>query len=107
MLPVYRDFPNLFTRLSPLLDEKPKRKEEVNVLGDQERRAEQKKVDRWNPGGQVIRQVVQVVKLFSGSLPITADLVPFVGVGGEEVGDGAFNAKLCQILRFSTMYALD
>ena len=42
----------------------------------------------------MIRQVAQVVKLFSGSLPITADLVPFVDVGGEEVGDGASNAKL-------------
>ena len=42
----------------------------------------------------MIRHVVQVVKLFSGSLPITADLVPFLGVGGEEVGDGASNAKL-------------
>ena len=92
MFPVYRAYLNLLSRLSILLDEKPKRKEEVNVLGDQERRVEQKKVDRWNPGGQVIRQVVQVVKLFSGSLPITADLVPFVGVGGEEVGDGALKA---------------
>ena len=57
----------------------------------------------------MIRQVVQVVKLFSGSLPITADLVPFVGVGGEEVGDGASNAKLRQIFasKFSTMCALD
>ena len=57
----------------------------------------------------MIRQVAQVVKLFSGSLPITADLVPFVGVGGEEVGDGAFNAKLCKIFtsEFSTICALD
>ena len=55
----------------------------------------------------MIRQVAQVVKLFSGSLPITADLVPFVGVGGEEVGDGALNAKLRQIfVSKSTMYAL-
>ena len=56
----------------------------------------------------MIRQVAQVVKLFSGSLPITADLVPFVGVGGEEVGDGALNAKLCQIFasKFSTMCVL-
>ena len=46
LFPVYRAFLNLFTRLSPLLDEKPKRKEEVNVLGDQERKVEQKKVDR-------------------------------------------------------------
>ena len=93
MFPVYRAYLNLLSRLSILLDEKPKRKEEVNVLGDQERRVEQKKVDRWNPGGQVIRQVVQVVKLFSGSLPITADLVPFVGVGGEEVGDQRWRFK--------------
>ena len=35
----------------------------------------------------------QVVKLFSGSLPITADLVPFVGVGGEEVGDQRWRFK--------------
>ena len=90
MSPVYQAFLNLF---SPFLDEKPKKKEEVNVLGDQERKVEQKKVDRWNPGGQVIRQVVQVVKLFSGSLPITADLVPFVGVGGEEVGDQRWRFK--------------
>ena len=62
MFPVYRAFFNLFTRLSPFLDEKPKKKEEVNVLGDQERKVEQKKVDRWNPGGQVIRQVAQVVR---------------------------------------------
>ena len=57
----------------------------------------------------MISQVAQVVKLFSGSLPITADLVPFVGVGGEEVGDGAFNAKLCKIFtsEFSTICALD
>ena len=46
MSPVYHAFLNLFTRLSPFLDEKPKKKEEVNVLGDQERKVEQKKVDR-------------------------------------------------------------
>ena len=46
MFPVYRAFLNLFTRLSTLLDEKPKKKEEVNVLGDQERKEEHKKVDR-------------------------------------------------------------
>ena len=109
MSPVYHASLNLFTRRSPFLDEKPKKKEEVNVLGDQERKVEQKKVDRWNPGGQLIRQVVKVVKLFSGSLPITADLVPFVGVGGEEVGDGALNAELCKIFtsEFFTMCALD
>ena len=47
--------------------------------------------------------------MFSGSLPITADLVPFVGVGGEEVGDGALNAKLCKKLasKLSTICALD
>ena len=43
MSPVYHAFLNLF---SPFLDEKPKKKEEVNVLGDQERKVEQKKVDR-------------------------------------------------------------
>ena len=39
-------FSTFSTRLSPFLDEKPKKKEEVNVLGDQERKVEQKKVDR-------------------------------------------------------------
>ena len=43
MSPVYHASLNLF---SPFLDEKPKKKEEVNVLGDQERKVEQKKVDR-------------------------------------------------------------
>ena len=46
LFPVYHAFLNLFARLSPFLDEKPKKKEEVNVLGDQERKVEQKKVDR-------------------------------------------------------------
>ena len=46
MSPVYHASLNLFTRRSPFLDEKPKKKEEVNVLGDQERKVEQKKVDR-------------------------------------------------------------
>ena len=46
MSPVYHGSLNLFTRRSPFLDEKPKKKEEVNVLGDQERKVEQKKVDR-------------------------------------------------------------
>ena len=46
MFSVYHAFLNLLTRLSLFLDEKPKKKEEVNVLGDQERKAEQKKVDR-------------------------------------------------------------
>ena len=30
--------------------------------------------------------LLQVTKLFMSSLPITADIIPFVGVGGEEVG---------------------
>ena len=28
---------------------------------------------------------LQVTKLFASSHPITADIIPFVGVGGEEV----------------------
>ena len=32
--------------------------------------------------------LIQVLKLFTSSLPITADLVPFVGVGGEEASLG-------------------
>ena len=66
--------------------DKSQKKEEVATLGEDERKKEHKKV--------IISKVIliykngihliQVLKLFTSSLPITADLVPFVGVGGEE-----------------------
>ena len=91
----------------PSPGEKPKIKEEVVTLGEEERKIEQKKVlsmlikmkspyQKFPPNYfdsfAITRLIIimnsfllKVTKLFMSSLPITADIIPFVGFGGEEV----------------------
>ena len=77
------------------------------TLGEEERKIEQKKVlsmlikmkspyqkfpDNYIDSFAITKLIIimntfllKVTKLFMSSLPITADIIPFVGVGGEEV----------------------